>query len=168
MLDQPFPRDHPPWEPCPTLAWGLWSSGGCTYEWPKHTATPGVSAAPAPISTWHPVLHSQRESQGGREGVEGTGIPEASAQTGHTLPTATPRRQLHAVPLLHKRLREGWCLACGHTAHRRRLRGLTLSLAGSDVPAPTRSLQGHAVPPLCPHQSEVRTNWVQNNRDPDR
>lgn len=168
VLNQPLPRDHPSREPRPTLAWGLWSSGGhrVISEWPKHAAKPAVSAVPAHLHLPHcpPVVEGTSVGGGG----EGTSIPEASSHTGHTLPTAALRRHLHAIPLLHKRVREGGSLACGHTAHPRHLRGLTLSLAGSDDPAPTHALQGRTVPPLCPYQSEGRTNWVQNNQDPDR
>lgn len=169
VLGQALPKDQPLWDPCPTLAWGLWSSGGgrgCTDERPKHTAKPGVSAPPALslLPCCPPLIKGISAREGGGEG---TGILEHHTHRAHSAhrhsTKATPRHRC-----LPQETQRGLLSACGHTAHQRHRQGLALRRPGSNVPTPPPALRGSTVPPVCPHQSEGRTNSVQNNRDPDK
>lgn len=132
--------------PAPHWHGGLRSSGGCTYERPKHTAP----SPPAILSS----IHRRHLREGG-----GVWWGQAFPKPPHRLDILCPQPPYEGTSILSPsctrdseragalpvatQLPEGPCRRCA------------LSPAGSDVPAPTHAVQDHAVPPLCPHQSQA-------------
>lgn len=155
VLGQALPEDQPLWDPCPTLAWGLWSSGGVSRRAAQaHSQARSVCTTSPLLPCCPPLIKGISAREGGGEG---TGILEHHTHRAHSAhrhsTKATPR---HCC--LPQETQRGLASACGHTAHQRHRQGLALRRPGSNVPTPPPALRGSTVPPVCPHQSEGRTN----------